>query len=809
MAILFAGAAGVIEASAHQGVPVATFGVQLGSELEWTAVGVGSRTGAVSGAAATDSVAIVALTEDGGLWSRLSASYTGLWRQPVGCTDFLNCHWNYRASGQRTTTWSPWVSYGAAAGTFRSEVRPLVLADRSGTLHAFVSRHRPTPAIVYMTRRPGETRFTLTAIWTGPDAPRSFSGVVMGGEDGIGESSILMVANYADTRFRAFRIGLSPLVPATELTVLGGAPQISESPAAAAGFGKGHQQGAVLYKQAGTWRARHLHLATTGALVVDAEQSLSHIRATSAPQLVWLPGQYVLLTYQDTAGHLRGSVGGLLASSLVLLSGTAFTPEPVAPGGYRMFWHYSDVMVVAQTAGGDVRMYRFDPESVPANRFRPLGPAIPAPSLPLSSVTPVIVDQEVYALAGDESGAFLWMNLERRVTRDLLADWDVYPLASPNMNGLSAESVASYSTLGQAFRAVGPRYRQLFRNAPPACHPNGWTTPLLCANYAISYDDFGLVPTSDGTERWTSLADVRTALADNRDNDAPVDEWPLHWLKAFHSFMLLKTHIKHTRSVYHEMGHAVDYHVINGDWVPAERDRLRAGYAAAFEDRDGAEPGGRRGRGYVTDYAESNAREDFAECFSYYRFAGQRFRDLAASDAAAGDDRLQRKYDYVRDLIFFGAEFSDLGTLSYGSAPRALRRFVHPDGDVTLAFTVDGEEEALDDGYMPAWFQGYVLPASRPGTVPLKLWRKASPRDEFLTGTAAGEAAARAAGYTLVRVEGHAYGAAQSGARPLNLYRSPSGEEFQNLADPNDIAAVVASGYTRVRTEAWILETPY
>jgi hypothetical protein len=474
-----------------------------------------------------------------------------------------------------------------------------------------------------------------------------------------------------------------------------------------------------------------------------------------------------------------------------------------------MFWHYSDVMIVAQTAGGDVQMYRFDAESVPANRFRPLGPAIPAPSLPLSSVTPVIVDREVYALAGDESGAFLWMNLERRVTRDLLAEWDLYPQVSPNMGGLAVESVASYSNLGQAFRAVAPRYRQLFRNAPEACHPGHFTRPLFCTNYAISYDDFGLVPTADGAERWTSLADVRTALADNRDNDAPADEWPLTWSKTWHSAMLLKTNTKSTSTVYHELGHAVDFEVINGDWVPAERDRLRAGYADAFGDRGGAERNARRARGYITDYAETNAAEDFADSFKFYRFGGQRFRDLAASDAAAGDDRLQRKYDYLRDLVFFGAEFSDLGTLSYGSAPRALRRFVHPDGDVTLAFTVDGEEEALDDGYMPAWFQGYVLPASRPGTVPLKLWRKASPRDQFLTGTAAGEAAARASGYTLVRVEGFAYGTAQSGTRPLNLYRSPSGEELQNLAEPGDIAAALGAGYTLVRTEAWILETSY
>ena len=42
----------------------------------------------------------------------------------------------------------------------------------------------------------------------------------------------------------------------------------------------------------------------------------------------------------------------------------------------------------------------------------------------------------------------------------------------------------------------------------------------------------------------------------------------------------------------------------------------------------------------------------------FYRWFGDDLQAMAASDAAAGDGRLQKKYNYIRDNTFDGTEFN-------------------------------------------------------------------------------------------------------------------------------------------------------
>lgn len=67
---------------------------------------------------------------------------------------------------------------------------------------------------------------------------------------------------------------------------------------------------------------------------------------------------------------------------------------------------------------------------------------------------------------------------------------------------------------------------------------------------------------------------------------------------------------------------------------------------------------------FVSEYAASDPFEDFAESFLMYYRHGEVFRYLAYTQ---DNDRLKRKYEFIRDEVFGGREFNKGKQMSFGA----------------------------------------------------------------------------------------------------------------------------------------------
>lgn len=86
-----------------------------------------------------------------------------------------------------------------------------------------------------------------------------------------------------------------------------------------------------------------------------------------------------------------------------------------------------------------------------------------------------------------------------------------------------------------------------------------------------------------------------------------------------------------------------------------------------------------------------------------------------------------------------------------------LKRFRnYANGDTFSTASAFGIQSAIAGGYSYIETVGYVLPSSRPGTVPLQWWSNAARHDNILVASDNSQNL-RAQGYSLVRVEGYAY----------------------------------------------------
>jgi hypothetical protein len=642
------------EALAEAGLPPTLRDVQLGSELAWTSIGGGSSRNLATAAGGRDRVVVLAITTDGNLWTRWSARYTGAFQTPAGCTTPLACWGDYRSSQQRETVWEDWVR-PVPGHTFALR-RPLAVADSAGRVHLFVARATPTVGISYFVAEAG----VLTAVpFPAADGlvPTRIEAVPMGDEPAGGPAALLVSVQFFGGSFRLFQIGQRPVArPPMELSFPAGREQTSFTTSTLSGYGEATRRAAIAYRNA-DWKATHFALSDDGRVVVEGDQIVYNLAGVDPPQMLWLPGNYLVTVQQDVEGHLRGSYGSVFGNQLLPLGAARFTTQAAAAQGFRLFRHANDVLVVARLVNGATELYRFDLDNGPQFRFTRVGAAIPGPSIfTTSDVVPVLVDREIYAVTAESSGNIAWINLQRRTARDQMNDHRLFPRVNPNL-GRAASDMFNYSELGIAFRAVPQAYRELFRRQPESsCHPVGFSPPLVCGQVYLTFDDFDKLGAPAGNH--DSYSELRRCLMSGPN---PFTCWQLFVMKAFPGAVILKTPWGSTKEIFHELMHLVDYQVINGDLVPAEAARLRPDFNVLFNNRAGAGVDGVRARGFISDYAETNATEDWAESAAYYRFSGETFRQLALRDFFMLDWRLALKYDFLHRKVFH-VEYSDEGT---------------------------------------------------------------------------------------------------------------------------------------------------
>ena len=142
----------------------------------------------------------------------------------------------------------------------------------------------------------------------------------------------------------------------------------------------------------------------------------------------------------------------------------------------------------------------------------------------------------------------------------------------------------------------------------------------------------------------------------------------------------------------HELGHSVDFGGgTQGDPKSGFNQQFKNGSFSFFNDdpsvvgfyplcftsetKLGAKKCGRDD--FVSDYAKTNAFEDFAETMAVYVLDGPNFYKKASRKDGT-ESPLMKKYIFFRDMIFGGREFQEPGTRTFNlfsTADSTLRRF--------------------------------------------------------------------------------------------------------------------------------------
>jgi hypothetical protein len=123
----------------------------------------------------------------------------------------------------------------------------------------------------------------------------------------------------------------------------------------------------------------------------------------------------------------------------------------------------------------------------------------------------------------------------------------------------------------------------------------------------------------------------------------------------------------------HELGHIMDTGVLKGNFWTGESefhdgknaiyndDPSLDFYRISFQDEKKLNKGV-SGIDFVTGYAMTDPFEDFAETYNYYLLHGESFRELAKHNQS-----LAQKYDFMKEKVFAGKEFTFEDTLSFDS----------------------------------------------------------------------------------------------------------------------------------------------
>lgn len=140
----------------------------------------------------------------------------------------------------------------------------------------------------------------------------------------------------------------------------------------------------------------------------------------------------------------------------------------------------------------------------------------------------------------------------------------------------------------------------------------------------------------------------------------------------------------------HEMGHIVDTGLIQGS-PAAGSSVFRDSRIALFNDDQSLEfysinwtsatrkISNSSRLDFVSGYAQTDPFEDFAESYLFYLIHGQQFFEMSQQN-----DRLKRKYEFLRDKIFYGVTFENhsrkakIGSRSFDATllPFSLEKFL-------------------------------------------------------------------------------------------------------------------------------------
>ncbi len=115
----------------------------------------------------------------------------------------------------------------------------------------------------------------------------------------------------------------------------------------------------------------------------------------------------------------------------------------------------------------------------------------------------------------------------------------------------------------------------------------------------------------------------------------------------------------------HELGHIQDTGVMNGNfWV--KESEFKDGKSSIYQDdpslgfyrisflNASTIKKSAKEEDFVTGYAMTDPFEDFAETYNFYVLHGENFRTIMA-----GNEALEKKYIFMRDMVFSGQEFSN------------------------------------------------------------------------------------------------------------------------------------------------------
>jgi hypothetical protein len=125
-------------------------------------------------------------------------------------------------------------------------------------------------------------------------------------------------------------------------------------------------------------------------------------------------------------------------------------------------------------------------------------------------------------------------------------------------------------------------------------------------------------------------------------------------------------------------------------------------------------------------------------------------------------------------------------------------------GDHGMAVSNSNKSRMENEGYRPAYTEGWIFTKQAPSTTPLKLFFHSGRGDYFSAATTAGINSARAAGYSDLGTQGFVYSTRQSGTVALQLYWSSArSDNFLTLEGSPGETAAINAGYTFVRTEGF------
>jgi len=782
--------------------PEVTGEIALGSEVSFANIGSAST---INGAARSNFLTLVAITGDGKFWVRNSQAYAKPWRPAAGCGTLTNCYSPYQVSGQRYTEWQNWrVELGDRR--FDPTVQPQVLYSK-GVLHVFLSQKSPDRRIIHVVMRDDAT-YLSTWLVTGilGDNVTSLSAIQFGGLHEVAAGAGFVSVYFSDRSYRIFQTNSLGSSSGGWTERAASTMALSDLRPRFVAFGAGNSQAALLISRGSNWSARYFSWLPGPALPAETGSGqFSGFTAGAAPDLAWIPGDYIDAVYLDAAGRLTETVGIKTNTALALPRGV-LVPGP-AVLDVKVFSRAGEVQVLAVYTDKSVRLFRFSPEETRERLQLIYQGTLPAAHVP-GSLSVMTLGAEAYVALATTDGYLRWINVQRAATGYISGVNNIFHFATPSMSRFSPSELFSFSSFADALNAMPVNFRRMYINQPSErCHPDSFPTKIACGKAFIEWNDYGNTPTPPDV--WQTLTSALTTF----DDTNPWNDWSPYKFTASEGSIVAKSGVTGSFIFLHEMMHNLDLDGINGTLVPG-LDEQAGDYATIFGNRSGADlSDGARGIGFISNYAESNAMEDWAETGAFFRIRGAYFRYLAALDQSRGDDRLQQKYDFAK-VVWGNREFSDFGTRFYGDkmVPLTLvRQLGVPDfalaGDAasatrlldTMGFRLAGEYGT----------EGWLLKEAVEGqTLPLKLFRN---RANGEIGVGTGRSHFTSSRYDDLGITiGHAFINNRPNTRPLRLFYSNRLIESRTAASQGEVGALQANpDYREIAIDGYVLAEPF